>query len=394
MGTIFKQPEDAARDKKATDFSDQFVDSLAGSRLLQQEGVDKEEARKALKQSQFGGGLKEAANILRQHRSKKKAEAESPRAQPAVPQTPPSQKDVAAGIGKASKEGANTEDKDFNRDWESELNNLKEVYKNTRNTTAWLEVAQTVGHALAQLFAAREGMKKGVDLSGLKFDKTDWERIKDRNYRMFNDAASRLSDERANALRLIMARKKEEKSDQYRKEMLELQKKKIAAAQKRATSTVDDKTARQEIDALKEEGKTVASDIKRLKEIKGIYGQDPSSMSNDEIKKLLNALPKYGVTAEEIVAAQKEADEATIFGQDEQKYIDLIDNVIKNKTVKMTELLKQRAQRGDAGAKLRLNMIKEQLQKKTEEPKPLNTVQEIETELKKAKQLKEQMKKK
>lgn len=41
--------------------------------------------------------------------------------------------------------------------------------------TAWAEVGETLGHALAQLGAGMQGQRSGVDaVTGLKFDKTDW----------------------------------------------------------------------------------------------------------------------------------------------------------------------------------------------------------------------------
>ena len=48
-------------------------------------------------------------------------------------------------------------------------------YKQNKEKAEWGEVAETLGHAFAQLGAGYQGMKSGVDAtSGLKFNKTDW----------------------------------------------------------------------------------------------------------------------------------------------------------------------------------------------------------------------------
>ncbi len=51
---------------------------------------------------------------------------------------------------------------------------LRKEYKENKDRTAMMEVAEKVGHALAQFGAAQQGLRSGVDLSGLKFDKTNW----------------------------------------------------------------------------------------------------------------------------------------------------------------------------------------------------------------------------
>jgi hypothetical protein len=40
--------------------------------------------------------------------------------------------------------------------------------------TQWAEVAETIGHAMAQLGAGLYGQKTGMDMSGVKFNKRDW----------------------------------------------------------------------------------------------------------------------------------------------------------------------------------------------------------------------------
>lgn len=63
---------------------------------------------------------------------------------------------------------------------EQERKDAEQLYKDKANRTEWLEVAEKIGHAFAQLGAAAHGLATGVDLSGLKFDKTDWSKKFDR----------------------------------------------------------------------------------------------------------------------------------------------------------------------------------------------------------------------
>lgn len=60
-----------------------------------------------------------------------------------------------------------------------QIQDLKNIYREAQKRNQWSEVAERVGHALTQFFAARQGMRTGTDLSGLKFDKTDWARKQD-----------------------------------------------------------------------------------------------------------------------------------------------------------------------------------------------------------------------
>lgn len=53
---------------------------------------------------------------------------------------------------------------------------LRKLYAEARNRAEWAEVAEKFGHALTQLFAARQGMREGVNMSGVKFQPSDWAR--------------------------------------------------------------------------------------------------------------------------------------------------------------------------------------------------------------------------
>lgn len=60
------------------------------------------------------------------------------------------------------------------RGWDRQMTELRRVYSEAVKRNEWSEVAEKMGHALTQFFAARQGLQTGADLSGLKFDKTDW----------------------------------------------------------------------------------------------------------------------------------------------------------------------------------------------------------------------------
>lgn len=75
--------------------------------------------------------------------------------------------------------GLNAEQKAEFEEKRSELKSrqelLMEQYKKDKERVEWAEVAEMFGHALTQLGAGLTGMRTGVDLSGLKFNKTDWD---------------------------------------------------------------------------------------------------------------------------------------------------------------------------------------------------------------------------
>lgn len=53
-------------------------------------------------------------------------------------------------------------------------NKMLEIYQDNKDTRAWAEIAETFGQALTQWAAAKQGLRDNVDLSGIKFAKTDW----------------------------------------------------------------------------------------------------------------------------------------------------------------------------------------------------------------------------
>src|SRR5690606_13405525 len=55
------------------------------------------------------------------------------------------------------------------------LKSIQKTYEDKTNRLEWAEVAETLGNAFVQLGAGLQGYKTGIDLSGVKFNKTNWE---------------------------------------------------------------------------------------------------------------------------------------------------------------------------------------------------------------------------
>lgn len=57
---------------------------------------------------------------------------------------------------------------------EAQYESLNQEYKGKQKDAEWRAVAETISNSLTKLFAARAGMKAGVDMSGLQLDRTDF----------------------------------------------------------------------------------------------------------------------------------------------------------------------------------------------------------------------------
>lgn len=60
------------------------------------------------------------------------------------------------------------------KDIENEYKQALSEYKQDKDAAKWGRIAESLGQALTQLGAGAYGLKHGVDLSGIKFDKADW----------------------------------------------------------------------------------------------------------------------------------------------------------------------------------------------------------------------------
>lgn len=87
-----------------------------------------------------------------------------------------------------------------------------QAFKQNQRDTRMLEIAERIGQAMAQLGAAQQGLKTGVDMSGLKFDKADWKTQYDQNMQELNAKLADIKDRRGDlrsAERNINEREKE-----------------------------------------------------------------------------------------------------------------------------------------------------------------------------------------
>lgn len=62
------------------------------------------------------------------------------------------------------------------KEWEDKIAEIRQRAKNKASEIESAELAEKLGHALSKMFAAMYGLRKGIDMSGVKFDKTDWDR--------------------------------------------------------------------------------------------------------------------------------------------------------------------------------------------------------------------------
>ncbi len=66
--------------------------------------------------------------------------------------------------------------------WAERRDSLKAEFEARKGTLQWGEVAETFGRALSRLGAGLYGMRTGLDLSGAKFDSTDWTKRYDQSF--------------------------------------------------------------------------------------------------------------------------------------------------------------------------------------------------------------------
>lgn len=97
-----------------------------------------------------------------------------------------------------------------------------EIYKETRDLNQWLSIAETIANAFGQLGAGAYGLKHGVDLSGIKFNRTDWEKKIDRVSSELDRKLGVLDKEEASKTRQEERRQADEK-DTIREERRQLE---------------------------------------------------------------------------------------------------------------------------------------------------------------------------
>lgn len=86
------------------------------------------------------------------------------------------------------------------KDFSNDMEELRSWYSKARDRMENGELAERLAHAFTQLGAGIWGLKSGVDMSGLKFDKADWERKQDRLLNEFKVRLDELSQRRGEAI--------------------------------------------------------------------------------------------------------------------------------------------------------------------------------------------------
>lgn len=71
---------------------------------------------------------------------------------------------------------------------------LKDLHVDSDTKIGWLSALERIGQSLTQYAAARYGLEKGVNLAGLKMDKTDWQAMLDRSQKQLAQDMSELHD--------------------------------------------------------------------------------------------------------------------------------------------------------------------------------------------------------
>lgn len=98
------------------------------------------------------------------------------------------------------------QDSDNMQAWADRRDALTQLYNDRKGKLEWGEVAETLGHALSRLAAGMYGMRTGYDLSGMKFDQTDWAKRYDQafnEYKLSIDDAEKQSKEKADTIQKL-----------------------------------------------------------------------------------------------------------------------------------------------------------------------------------------------
>lgn len=98
----------------------------------------------------------------------------------------------------------------------------EQLYLDQKNRLEWAEVAEQLGHAIVQLFAAQDAAKNNWSIGGMRFDKNNWESRFDRAMREFDSKKDTLSKQQAAVTReLERAEGKAERAGTAEQKLLE-----------------------------------------------------------------------------------------------------------------------------------------------------------------------------
>lgn len=194
---------------------------------------------------------------------------------------------------------------------------LKQDNMSRQQILSWAKIASKMINAITQYAAAREGLRKNLDLSGVKTEQADWDKEIDRAFKQYQtDYKSLLDREKAedaeiaraerkeaslkkeiNALRGLMARTEDSRARERARRAAEAKRYELARER-------EDRLSRQAEEKKKKEDKPP----KRTKDEESawFYVNDPKEFNNLSAKekkklkvKLGPAFAKYGFTVED-----------------------------------------------------------------------------------------------
>lgn len=100
------------------------------------------------------------------------------------------------------------------KDYMTNLEEFKKLREETKDRQATAQMAATLGQAFVQLLAAARGLKTGQDMSGLKFDRQDWEGQQAETNRQLREQLSEIKQKAESDRGLVRAEFREKRAGQ------------------------------------------------------------------------------------------------------------------------------------------------------------------------------------
>ncbi len=297
---------------------------------------------------------------------------------------------------------------------------LNAEYKNKQKDAEWRAVAETISNSLTKLFAARAGMKAGVNMSGLQLDRTDFnkelEGVREDIARRRGQAENLFGQqEKQDATELAQADK--EKAAAFERERFEYQKSRDEEDRKLQREDMARKKAIHELDlAARKEEKALKAEaakkgvpltateiegisgfsgavtiLKNLEEAKSLYNIDTGKISN--IRNYL--AQQVGIDDEKVTVFKKDLAEVLAnkvkalsgaaasdkereflkftlpsFDQNDEQFLATLDNAIKNMGLAKLERLKVYEQAGKDVSGFKQDMQELEKQQSAAKPTP------------------------
>ena len=187
-----------------------------------------------------------------------------------------------------------TKEKD---EWKAQIQDIRERARAKAGDIQNAELAERLGHALSKMFAAMHGLRTGTDMSGVKFEKTDW------NARM-KTAMSFMDEElgAAKAGRDASARARSEDRTQQRQTLMD---KFAIAKEQRAINAQASAEKRQEAAGGRDERRVALAEGAPQRKSEQDKKASAEKLTQDVTKKTDTAMVRFGKIKLEDATAQK-----------------------------------------------------------------------------------------